>query len=108
MANTLRAPRLYHVGRRKDSNFLHIDKEVFVWVNFNLKFSEAKYLYALMQSAGDGSFAPSAEYIKSITGLDKAAQSKARSALKKMGIIEHEEKHYIKVRYDILYNLARG
>ena len=74
----------------------------------NLKLREMKYLYALMQCAGDGTFSPSTEYIKSVTGLDKAAQSKARAELKDMGIIEHEDKHYIKIRYDKLYELSKA
>lgn len=103
-----RAPKLYHVGRRKgNGTYLYLEKGIFIWANLNLKPREMKYLYALMQCAGDGSFSPSTEYIKSLTGLDKSAQSKARSILKDYGILEHEEKKYIKIRYDKLYELSK-
>ena len=107
MAGVKRAPKLYHVGKKTSHKFLHVDKSIFIWVNFNLKLREMKYLYALMQCAGDGSFSPSTEYLKSVTGLDKAAQSKARAELKELGILEHEDKQYIKVRYDKLYELSK-
>ena len=108
MAEIKRAPKLYHVGKKSTNKFLHVDRSIFIWINLNLKLREMKYLYALMQCAGDGTFSPSTEYIKSVTGLDKAAQSKARAELKDMGIIEHEDKHYIKIRYDKLYELSKA
>ena len=108
MGGTLRAPTLYHVGRVKNrNNSLFLEKEIMIWCNHNLSFNEIKYLYALMQNAGDGTFSPSGEFIFSVTGLNKQAQSKARINLKDKGIIEHKEKSYIKVRYDKLYELAK-
>lgn len=108
MAGIKRAPKLYHVGKKSTNKFLYVDRSIFIWINLNLKLREMKYLYALMQCAGDGTFSPSTEYIKSVTGLDKAAQSKARAELKGMGIIEHEDRRYIKIRYDKLYELSKA
>lgn len=91
------APQVFHDKEDKPKNFVLYPTELFVAINNLCTGNEAKVLLTLLGCKGDGSFAPSTQYMLNVTGIPKANHfSSVRRTLTSKGYLEeHEGNIYI-------------
>lgn len=91
-------PQVFHDKEDPKSNFVQYPNELFAAINNKFNGNEAKILLTLLGCKGDGSFAPSTQYMLKMTGISKANNYfKIRKQLESQGYIELDEKGNIYV-----------
>lgn len=66
------APQVFHNKENKPENFVMYPTELFIAINNLCSGNESKVLLTLLGCKGDGSFAPSTQYMLNVTGIPKA------------------------------------
>jgi hypothetical protein len=86
------APQVFHDKEDKPKNFVLYPTELFVAINNLCTGNEAKVLLTLLGCKGDGSFAPSTQYMLNVTGIPKANHfSSVRRTLTNKGYLEEND-----------------
>lgn len=87
-----KAPQVFHAKEEKPKNFIVLPYDLFVAINNTCTNTEAKILMTLLGCKGDGSFAPSTQYMLKTTGISKPNHYfEARRHLMDKGLIEADE-----------------
>lgn len=85
-------PQIFHDKEEKTKNFLVYPVDLFSKINQIFTYNEQKVLLTLLGCKGDGSFAPSTQYMLSMTGISKPNHYFAvRKQLIDAGYIEEKE-----------------
>lgn len=86
------APQVFHDKEDKPKNFVIYPTNLFVAINNLCTGNEAKVLLALLGCKGDGSFAPSTQYMLNVTGIPKANHfSSVRRTLTEKGYLKEKD-----------------
>lgn len=86
------APQVFHDKEDKPKNFVLYPTNLFTAINNLCTGNEAKVLLALLGCKGDGSFAPSTQYMLNVTGIPKANHfTSVRKALTNKGYIKERD-----------------
>jgi hypothetical protein len=86
------APQVFHDKEDKPKNFVLYPTNLFTAINNLCSGNEAKVLLALLGCKGDGSFAPSTQYMLNVTGIPKANHfSSVRRTLTQKGYIKEKD-----------------
>ena len=89
----MNAPQVFHDKEEKPKSFVMYPTALFSAINNLCTGNEAKLLLSLLGCKGDGSFAPSTQYILNMTGITKP--NHYFSTRKKL-----EDKKYIEIDKD--------
>ena len=64
-------PQIFHDKEEKSKSFVVYPTELFSKINSIFSYNEQKVLLTLLGCKGDGSFAPSTQYMLNMTGISK-------------------------------------
>ena len=96
-----KAPQVFHAKEEKPKNFIVLPYDLFVAINNKCPSTEAKILMTLLGCKGDGSFAPSTQYMLATTGITQPNNYfAARKRLMERGYIETDEEGNVYVNVD--------
>ena len=85
-------PQIFHDKPEKTKNFVSYPAALFSKINQIFTYNEQKVLLVLLGCKGDGSFAPSTQYMLSMTGISKPNHYFAvRKQLIDAGYIEEKD-----------------
>ena len=86
------APQVFHDKEDKPKSFVLYPTNLFTAINNLCSGNETKVLLALLGCKGDGSFAPSTQYMLNVTGIPKANHfSSVRRTLTQKGYIKEKD-----------------
>lgn len=86
------APQVFHDKEDRPKNFVLYPTNLFVAINNLCTGNEAKVLLALLGCKGDGSFAPSTQYMLNVTGIPKANHfCSVRRTLTQKGYLKEQD-----------------
>ena len=86
------APQIFHDKEDKPKNYVIYPTELVTAINNLCTGNEAKVLLTLLGCKGDGSFAPSTQYMLAATGISKANHfHSTRKNLKDKNYIEEQD-----------------